>query len=129
MFKALGKSIELLARTIFLGAEKAAEKAIGYAELYIKGLALLAFLAIVFPIPFLVWGVTTGQRLITSLTGLFWFMCAALVFAVGTPLGIVLESIAGGPKGKLRTIPKVLRGDFYYGPIHQHVVLHNPHSV
>ena len=115
MFKALGKSVELLLRTIFLGAEKAAEKAMGFAELYIKGLALLALISIVLPIPFLVWGISTGQRLVTSLTGLYWFICAALVFAVGTPLGIVLESVAGGPKGSYIRYQKFFVGIFTTG--------------
>ena len=115
MLKAIGKSLELLMRTIFLGAEKAAEKAVGYAELYIKGLAFLGFLSIVFPIPFLIWGVSTGQRVITSLTGLYWFMCVALVFAIGTPLGVVLETIGGGPKGSYLRYRQFFAGLFSTG--------------
>ena len=115
--------------TIFLGAEKAAEKAVGYAELYIKGLALLAFLAIVFPIPFLIWGVTTGQRLITSLTGLYLVYVCSPGFCYRNPVGDRPRDHRGRTERKLLRYRKFFVGIFSTGLFVSMLVLHNPHSA
>lgn len=105
---AVGKAITIVAQSIVQGAEKATEKAVAYAGVYIKGLVILIALSVTLPVPFLIIGISTNRSWLTALTGLLWLGSAALVFVAISPLGILVESINRGTKGSIARFAKLL---------------------
>lgn len=99
MIEKISKTIRLLYETIRFGAKETGEKAKPYAKLYIKGLLLIALIAIFSPIPFLTIGIIEDWRWLIALTGMWWALWTFLLLIAASPIGILIESLTRGVKG------------------------------
>jgi hypothetical protein len=115
MLKEILKAIGLLFDTLRFGAEEAVKKAKPYANLYIKGLILLALISILSPIPFLIIAIIGDWRWLIALTGLWWALWAFLLLVAAVPIGILIESLTGGIKGSGQRYIKLISGILLIG--------------
>lgn len=111
MMREMFKSLQLLSATLLMWAKKAAEKAKPYAKLYVRVLLIVAMVAILTPIPFLVIGIVKDLRWLTALALVWWTLWTALLIILVAPIGLFVEILTGGVQGSgQRYVRRV--GDF-----------------
>jgi hypothetical protein len=110
MIQEISKTIKLLFQTLGFGTKVVVEELKPYAKLYIKGLLLLTFIAIVSPIPFLIIGIIGDWKWLIALTGIWWALWTFLLLLMALPIGILVESLTGGIKGSGQRYIKLVTG-------------------
>ena len=82
-----------------VGFAKGLASIAGIAAEYIRALVQLALLVLVLPIPLLIVGIVFKAGWLVSAIGMFWALATLLLLLIATPLGILIEVVAGGFSG------------------------------
>lgn len=104
MFSEIWKTLSLLFESFMLEASeltakialiKSREEGESDLALYFRGLKRITLFVILFPIPILLFGIVKHMDVFVSIAGLCWAIPTTLLFALASPIGLLLSAITG----------------------------------